>query len=47
MQKMPPDYTQERVFDTKTHPKYQKFPACGGHIIIEIHLVMLEIFVEN
>ena len=24
MQKMPPDCTQERVFDTKTHPKCQK-----------------------
>ena len=39
MQKMPPDCTQERVFDTKTHPKCQKISACGGHIIIEIRLV--------
>ena len=41
MQKMPPDCTQERVFETKTHPKCQKISACGGHIIIEIRLVML------
>ena len=41
MQKMLPDCTQERIFDTKTRPKCQKISACGGHIIIEIRLVML------
>ena len=36
MQKMPPDCTQERVFKSKM----PKNSACGGHIIIEIRLVM-------
>ena len=41
MQKMPPDCTQERVFVYQNASKSQKISACGGHIIIEIRLVML------